>query len=679
MPQGAAADTIAVTSLADSGPGSLRQAIADAPDGSTITVPVGTITLASPLAVAKSLTITGAGPAGTVLSGGHSTRVMTVSGAATSLTLDGLAITEGSVVVPHGIQSGAGVLIDSATVVIRRSTIANNAIDVSGAGPGDNGGIAFGAGVSISNGKLTIEDSRVTANSVAARGGSGRNGGVVDGVGVSSQMGQLTITRSRISGNTGDVSGGMGPASSGQNGGVLDGGGVYSFLDNPLSVADSTVDGNAILAAGGPGANPGLASGGGLYAVANSAGSHTLSNLTASSNTSSTAGGGGADGGGLSLNASGAGAFDLSSSTIAGNGAADTGGGNLSASGTVRVANTIVAGGVGAADSRNCTGPLTSLGHNLDSLDQCQFHATGDKTGADPKLGVLEDNGGPVPTQAIPLDSPAFDAGDAALCPPADARGVVRQGARCDIGAFELELVDLGLAASAGASHVKLGSTLTLVFTATNRGPGFARRLAFRAQLPSGLEFVSAATGCAAPAGLLSCSMGDVAPGFDRPTSAVVRAVRSGLQSVTGRVASQAGETVPANNTAAVSVTVDRLAFASVKLSRRVFRLGRRLPKLSRRVATGTTIRFALPEAARVKLSFAKRTGKRKRFRTAGSFTVHAHAGTNRLRFQGSLSRRRRLKPGRYRLTLTAVDALGNRSAAKRVSLRILPPVTQLK
>jgi hypothetical protein len=61
VPSGASADTIAVTSLGDSGPGSLRQAIADAPDGSTIIVPAGTITLASPLAIAKDLTITGAG------------------------------------------------------------------------------------------------------------------------------------------------------------------------------------------------------------------------------------------------------------------------------------------------------------------------------------------------------------------------------------------------------------------------------------------------------------------------------------------------------------------------------------------------------------------------------------------------------------------------------------------
>ena len=57
------ADTITVTNTNDSGPGSLRQALAEANDGDTITFAVtGTIGLTSgELLVAKSITISGPG------------------------------------------------------------------------------------------------------------------------------------------------------------------------------------------------------------------------------------------------------------------------------------------------------------------------------------------------------------------------------------------------------------------------------------------------------------------------------------------------------------------------------------------------------------------------------------------------------------------------------------------
>jgi hypothetical protein len=55
-----------------------------------------------------------------------------------------------------------------------------------------------------------------------------------------------------------------------------------------------------------------------------------------------------------------------------------------------------------------------------------------------------------------------------------------------------------------------------------------------------------------------------------------------------------------------------------------------------------------------------------------GTLTVNAHAGTNKVRFQGRLSRTKKLKPGRYTLTITATDSAGNRSNAKTVSFTIV-------
>ena len=100
--------------------------------------------------------------------------------------------------------------------------------------------------------------------------------------------------------------------------------------------------------------------------------------------------------------------------------------------------NTIVTGGVGSTGSENCSGPLGSQGHNIDSLDQCGFHANGDKPLTDPQIGPLQDNAGPTDTRALPATSPAVDAGAAQGCPVTDQRGLPRpQGNGCDIGAFE--------------------------------------------------------------------------------------------------------------------------------------------------------------------------------------------------------------------------------------------------
>jgi hypothetical protein len=45
----------------------------------------------------------------------------------------------------------------------------------------------------------------------------------------------------------------------------------------------------------------------------------------------------------------------------------------------------------------------------------------------------------------------------------------------------------------------------------------------------------------------------------------------------------------------------------------------------------------------------------------AGTLTLTAHRGANHIRFQGHISRARRLRPAHYTLTVTATDA-GRRS-----------------
>jgi hypothetical protein len=58
--------------------------------------------------------------------------------------------------------------------------------------------------------------------------------------------------------------------------------------------------------------------------------------------------------------------------------------------------------------------------------------------------------------------------------------------------------------------------------------------------------------------------------------------------------------------------------------------------------------------------------------RLEGTLRFTGHAGRNSLPFAGRLSRSRTLKPGNYRLTITAVDKTGHRSAPQTLSFTIV-------
>jgi predicted outer membrane repeat protein len=120
--------------------------------------------------------------------------------------------------------------------------------------------------------------------------------------------------------------------------------------------------------------------------------------------------------------------------------------------------NTIVDNSV----SDNCTGTISSLGHNLDSANTCGFNQTGDLINADPKLDAPFFNGGPLVsllTQKLLAGSAAIDKGDANICAAApvnniDQRGDARpKGPACDIGSFESD----PLVAGYGSTPVQPG------------------------------------------------------------------------------------------------------------------------------------------------------------------------------------------------------------------------------
>jgi len=109
-----------------------------------------------------------------------------------------------------------------------------------------------------------------------------------------------------------------------------------------------------------------------------------------------------------------------------------------------------------------------------------------------------------------------------------------------------------------------------------------------------------------------------------------------------------------------------------VRQSAATWRAGSRLARIARKLPVGTTFRFTLSEAARVRMAFTQRVHGRRVIR--GTLRFAGRAGTDSVRFQGRLSHRKRLKPGRYRLTIGATDAQGRTATPHTLSFTIARP-----
>jgi hypothetical protein len=221
--------SITVANDADSGAGSLRQAIADICADGTINFNGSyTITLTSAaLTIDKNITITGAGHSVTV-SGNNARRVFYVNSGVTA-TLDNLTVANGN---STG-ENGGGIYNNGGALTITNSTISGNS-----AGSNNSGG-----GIYNNGGALTITNSTISGNSA----------GTYDvGGGIANWSGTLTVTNSTFSGNS---SGAMG-------------GGIYNYSAT-LNVTNSTFSGNSAWGGGG---------------IANWSGTLTVANSTFSGN-----------------------------------------------------------------------------------------------------------------------------------------------------------------------------------------------------------------------------------------------------------------------------------------------------------------------------------------------------------------------------------------------------------
>ncbi|THH39504.1 choice-of-anchor Q domain-containing protein [Neolewinella litorea] len=187
----AVAATITVTTTANDGSGSLRQAVASAAPGDMIVFAAATdhhaITLLSVINIEKNLTVVGNGMTNTLIRGNFTNRAFSIRKGAT-VTIKDLSIFDGVERIGGGLRIRAG-----SSLVIEGIHIYNCVA---------NGPVATqGGGAIFNEGNLTIVDSKLTGN--AAVGPSGSGGAIFNAPG-----GALSISGTRIESNEANRAGG---------------------------------------------------------------------------------------------------------------------------------------------------------------------------------------------------------------------------------------------------------------------------------------------------------------------------------------------------------------------------------------------------------------------------------------------------------------------------------------
>lgn len=606
---------------------SLRQALDRAQNTDIVRVPAGTYTLVNQeIGVRGGVSIEGAGPEATVISGAGSDQAFELLGGAPT-RIAGLSITD--TYNDSGEPQGGAI-----------SAMAQSGED------------------------LTVEDVSITDSSSP------------DGYGGAIETGSaLTVRHSRFSGDTAARGGG----------GAID---LFPGGEPALEVSDSVFEGDsagsygggAILVEGGGSlavsastfardTSTAGAPGGALQLDARTTG--TIYNSTF---TLDTAGLGGA----VSSEAS---QLALVNDTLDADGA-QMGAGLAVSAGRASVQNTIFGAPFGGGGS--CSGKVASAGHNLDeaSPSTCGLSAkAGDLVGGNPELGALGVNasidptaGGPPETLAPGPGSPALGAGSAAGCAAVgsvDERGFPRPGAGsvCDVGAFEaLAPVGTATTLSSSSSSTVSGTLLTLSASvaSTQQLPGAVPPAQGQVEFRDGSQL-----------------LGEAPIGAGGSATLQVSDLPLGTQTLS---AVYPGDAV---HLASSSLSLEEIVLAptpapvlsALRETHRHWRAGRALARVaSVSQPVGTTFSFAVNTASTVRFTFTRTLAGRsvggrcerpnvrnrghrrcRRDAAVGSVDIQMHhGGGGELFFQGRISRALRLSPGRYHALVSARNSVGS-------------------
>jgi hypothetical protein len=479
-----------VTTTDDSGPGSLRDAMADAliTGGGTIVFSnvSGTIILESGLPdIDVNLTIVGSGPERVTIDGNQLHRIFHISPGVVC-DISGL-----------NMQRGLASTNDPSPVYTRAAIFSEGFLSLSncflhdnGPSPGTNAPGPGGGGAIASSGEMLVLNSVTISNNYTrfpslALGASNvratnclfiknrSDDGAPNGAAGDSIFSNCTFTQNTawLTGEGGGIAGWgnltLLDCKISKNIGDHDSGGIY-FNGNSLIISNSAIDNNyagtsisAINAKGNDieiinssiSGNESFGSYGAMFLNGNvflngctvssnttlsfypgimlNSGTLTMTNCTISGNRGLSEPGGAI---------SGVGTFQAVNCTIAFNGR----GVQTFGSSTFYALNTIIANNGTGATNGDFFGTLTSQGHNLIgrlSTNTIIVGSTnGEIHGVEPLLAPLRNNGRLTSTHALMRGSSAINAGTSIGAPSTDQRGIARPcGTEVDIGAFEYD------------------------------------------------------------------------------------------------------------------------------------------------------------------------------------------------------------------------------------------------
>jgi hypothetical protein len=361
----------------------IGHAISLASSGDSVRVAAATYSYQN-LSISISLVILGSGASTTIIDGGASGRVVTIS--------NGAHVTLSKLTIRNGKATSGGGISNAGTLTLTNSTVSGNWAPIPC--------IRFFVFCELI-------------------GGTASGGGIYN-------SGALIISKSIISGNHAGSHCNVSPCSA-------FGGGIYN-RGTLMTIKNSTLTGNSAGTACSTSLSCSVGVGGAFYA---SMGTVTLNNSTVTGSSAYRCSGTCGGVGGAIVNASGK--VAMNNSTVSGNSA-----GGIFNSGTATLQNSIVANNSGS----NCSGTITSHGYNLSSDSSCALSNSGDRDNTNPVLGTMGYYGGPTPTIPLLTGSPAIDAGNPGGCTDGlghllktDQRGMPRPDAEdsggCDMGAFE--------------------------------------------------------------------------------------------------------------------------------------------------------------------------------------------------------------------------------------------------
>lgn len=522
------------------------------------------------LDISSNITIEGViSGTNTTITGNGLDRVFHIMDGA-KVTMSNLTIVQGDV---DG-DIGGGIRIDHAsTVSISDSIISHNRADSAqdadcnvttiDLAPCALTEVATGGGIYVgAEATLTLSNTQVTSNTgKTAAGGIDNHGRTIvrgqsiinlntttgTGGGLRNFGGFFSMAESTVNNNTAAVGGGMYNSTAGQNLGNLlisnvdihsnsasqIGAGIFN--SGPMTINHSSIRDNG---------NP--FDGGGIYNLA--LGNIDIYNSTISGNRATRNGGGIVTS--REVNLTNVTLFGNIASASGSNPTLTVGGSQLAVLDSdplnnennpgIVIVNSIIANSTGDPQS-TCAGlvgyasTITSIGHNIDSRDDCNFNKSTDRTFTSPRLSAITNED---PTSIFsytyfhPLQSgsAAINTANSAYCPSVDQRFMRRNVGACDIGAYEYgasqlvssNLVDLSIRAADDRDPVAPNNAtqlLTYSFTVTNNYDADALASTVDVILPASVDYqfytndgVNTAISCSPPNTIntMSCDMGNV-------------------------------------------------------------------------------------------------------------------------------------------------------------------------